>query len=82
MGLKSSQMGGIVCAAWIRLLGIPGNVEGEVRLASRKGCLSCTRIFLFLLQTLTFLLRYYFCLLPTSIKSLRQLAIKDSHVYT
>ena len=28
IGLKSSHRVGVVCVAWIRLLGIPGNMEG------------------------------------------------------
>ena len=48
MGLKSSQMGGIVCVVWIRFLGILGMWKEDLRLASRKGCLLHPGIFYFL----------------------------------
>ena len=49
MGLKSSQMGGVACVAWIRLLGIPRNVEGRYEIGFKEGCLLHPRIFYFLL---------------------------------
>ena len=84
MGLKSSQMGGIVCVAWISFLGILGMWKEDMRLTSRKGCLVHPGIFYFLCQSVDFLLRSYFCLLPTFAKSLRELEINKIfiNVYT
>ena len=37
MGLKSNQMGRIVCVAWIKLLGIPRNVGGRNKMGFKEG---------------------------------------------
>ena len=47
MGLKSNQMGGIVCVAWIRLLGIPRNVEGRYEIGFKEGMFIAPKNLLF-----------------------------------
>lgn len=75
-------MGGIVCGAWIRLLGIPGNMEGRIETGSKEGMFVQPQNLLFPLQSvMIFLLRYYFYPLPTSVKSVRELAVKDFYIY-
>ena len=76
MGLKSNQMGRIVRVAWIRLLGIPRNVEGRNKMGFKEGIFivpkkSSVSFF----KSVDTLLRYYSRLLPTSVKILRELAI-------
>ena len=60
MGLKSNQMGRIVCVARIRLLEIPEHVEERNETGFKEGI---SEICYFLLQSVEFLVEYYFCLL-------------------
>ena len=65
-----------MCVAWIRLLGIPRNVEGRNKMGFKEGIFivpkkSSVSFF----KSVDILLRYYSRLLPTSVKILRELAI-------
>ena len=80
MGLKSKQMGGIMCVGLSGLFGLPGNVGERNEFDFKEGMCIVHRNLLFPSSN-DFLFRYYFHLLPTSIKSLRYLAIKDSQMY-
>ena len=70
----------IMCVAWIGLFGILVNV-GEINEVSFKEGMCIAHQNHLFPSSNDFLLRYYFCLLPTSIKSLRQMVIKNSHIY-
>ena len=76
MGLKSNQMGRIVCVAWIKLLGIPRNVGGRNKMGFKEGMfIAPKKSSVSFFKSVDILLRYYCCLLPTSVKILRKLAI-------
>ena len=76
MGLKSNQMVRIVCVAWIRLLGIPRNVEGRNKMGFKEGTfIAPKKSSVSFFKSVDILLRYYCCLLPTFVKRLRELAI-------
>ena len=84
-GLKSNQMGRIVCVAWIRLLGIPRNVEGRNKMRFKEGMfITPKKPPISFFKSVDILLRYYYCLLPTSVKILRELAINKrcTNMYT
>lgn len=85
MGLKSNQMVRIVCVAWIRLLGIPRNVEGRNKMGFKEGTfIAPKKSSVSFFKSVDILLRYYCCLLPTSVKALRELAINKrcTNMYT
>ena len=78
MGLKSNQMGRIVCVARIRLLEIPENVEERNETGFKEG-ISVTHRNLLFLSSECWLFAWTLFLSPTaSVNSLRQLAIKYS----
>ena len=64
-----------------RLLGIPGSVEGGNEIGFKEGMFVVHHKLVFLLEIVGFLLRYWFCLITTSVKSLRQVEIKGSQMY-
>ena len=70
-----------MCVACIRLLGIPGHVEGGNEIDFKEGMFVVHHKLLFLLKIVGLLLRYWFCLIITSVKILRQVAIKGSQIY-
>ena len=70
MGLKSKQMGGIMCVGLTGLFGIPGNV-GERNEVDFKEGMCIVHHNLLYPSSNDFLFIYCFHLLPTSIKSLR-----------
>ena len=63
-------MGAIICVAITGFLGMPGNVGERNEVGFRKGMCIVQQNLLFPSSN-DFLLRYYFHLLPTSIKGLR-----------
>ena len=63
-------MGGIICVALTGFLGSPGNVEGRNEVGFKEGMCIAHQNLLFPSSN-DFLFRYYFHLLPTSIKGLR-----------
>ena len=63
-------MGAIICVAITGFLGMPGNVGERNKVGFKEGMCIVHQNLLFPSSS-DFLFRYYFHLLPTSIKSLR-----------